>query len=56
MQTALDLALGGISLGGIYALTAFALSMALATTHVLNVAHGNFIVFGAALATFLLTS
>jgi branched-chain amino acid transport system permease protein len=54
MQTALDLALGGISLGGIYALTAFALSMALATTHVLNVAHGNFIVFGAALATFLL--
>ena len=54
MQTALDLALGGISLGGIYALTAFALSMALATTHVLNVAHGNFIVFGAALAAFLL--
>lgn len=54
MQTALDLALGGISLGGIYALTAFALSMALAATHVLNVAHGNFIVFGAALATFLL--
>ncbi len=54
MQTILDLALGGISLGGIYALTAFALSMALATTHVLNVAHGNFIVFGAALATLLL--
>ncbi len=54
MQTVLDLAIGGISLGGIYALTAFALSMALATTHVLNVAHGNFIVFGAALATFLL--
>ena len=54
MQTVLDLVLGGISLGGIYALTAFALSMAMATTHVLNVAHGNFIVFGAALATFLL--
>ncbi len=54
MQTVLDLALGGISLGGIYALTAFALSMALATTHVLNIAHGNFIVFGAALATLLL--
>ncbi len=54
MQTFLDLALGGISLGGIYALTAFALSMALATTHVLNVAHGNFLVFGAALATLLL--
>lgn len=54
MQTVLDLALGGISLGGIYALTAFALSMALATTHVLNVAHGNFLVFGGALATLLL--
>ncbi len=54
MQTFLDLALGGISLGGIYALAAFALSMALATTHVLNVAHGNFLVFGAALATLLL--
>jgi branched-chain amino acid transport system permease protein len=54
MQTFLDLALGGISLGGLYALTAFALSMALATTHVLNIAHGNFIVFGAALATLLL--
>ncbi len=54
MQTVLDLVLGGVSLGGIYALTAFALSMALATTHVLNVAHGNFLVFGAALATFLL--
>jgi len=54
MQTVLDLALGGISLGGIYALAAFALSMALATTHVLNVAHGNFLVLGAALATLLL--
>ena len=51
MQTLFDLAVGGISLGGIYALTAFTLSMALATTHVLNVAHGNFIVFGAAVAT-----
>jgi len=54
MQTVLDLALGGISLGGIYALAAFALSMALATTHVLNVAHGNFLVLGAAMATLLL--
>ncbi len=54
MQTLFDLAVGGISLGGIYALTAFTLSMALATTHVLNVAHGNFIVFGAAVATLLL--
>ena len=53
-QTALDLVLGGISLGGIYALVAFALSLSLATTHVLNVAHGTFMVLGAALATLLL--
>jgi branched-chain amino acid transport system permease protein len=52
-QTALDLLLGGISLGGIYALVAFALSLSLATTHVLNVAHGTFMVLGAALATLL---
>jgi branched-chain amino acid transport system permease protein len=53
-QTAFDLLLGGISLGGIYALVAFALSLSLATTHVLNVAHGTFMVLGAALATLLL--
>jgi branched-chain amino acid transport system permease protein len=52
-QTALDLLLGGVSLGGIYALVAFALSLSLATTHVLNVAHGTFMVLGAALATLL---
>jgi branched-chain amino acid transport system permease protein len=52
-QTALDLVLGGVSLGGIYALVAFALSLSLATTHVLNVAHGTFMVLGAALATLL---
>jgi len=52
-QTALDLLLGGVSLGGIYALVAFALSLSLATTHVLNVAHGTFMVMGAALATLL---
>lgn len=54
MQTVLDLALGGISLGAIYALMAFALSMALATTHVLNVAHGLILVLGAAAATYLI--
>ncbi|MGH7264975.1 MAG: branched-chain amino acid ABC transporter permease [Candidatus Rokuibacteriota bacterium] len=52
-QTAVDLLLGGVSLGGIYALVAFALSLSLATTHVLNVAHGTFMVVGAALATLL---
>ncbi len=54
MQTVLDLTLGGISLGAIYALMAFALSMTLATTHVLNVAHGLILVLGAAAATYLI--
>lgn len=53
VETLLDLLLGGISLGGIYALVAFALSLALATTHILNVAHGSFMVMGAALAVLL---
>lgn len=42
-----------MTLGGIYALLAFTLSLALATTHVLNVAHGTLMVLGAALATLL---
>jgi branched-chain amino acid transport system permease protein len=50
----LDILVGGLTLGGIYALIAFTLSMALATTHVLNVAHGSVIVLGGALATLLL--
>ncbi len=54
LQTLLDLAIAGLSLGGIYALLAFALSLTLATTHVLNIAHGSFMVFGAALATLLI--
>ena len=53
-QILLELVLGGISLGGIYALMAFALSLALATTHILNIAHGSFMVMGAALSTLLL--
>ncbi|MGH2371979.1 MAG: branched-chain amino acid ABC transporter permease, partial [bacterium] len=51
-QTFFELVLGGISLGGVYALMAFALSLALATTNILNVAHGSFLVLGAALGTF----
>jgi branched-chain amino acid transport system permease protein len=54
MQTVLDLLFGGLSLGAIYALMAFALSIALATTHVLNVAHGLILVLGAAAATYLI--
>ena len=53
-QILLELVLGGISLGGVYALMALALSLALATTHILNVAHGRFLVLGAALGTLLL--
>jgi branched-chain amino acid transport system permease protein len=53
LQTAIDLLMGGITLGGIYALIALALSLSLATTHVLNVAHGPLMVLGAALATLL---
>lgn len=53
-QTFLELVLGGISLGGIYALMALALSLALATTHIMNIAHGTFLVLGAALSTLLL--
>lgn len=55
LQTLVDLLVGGVTLGGIYALIAFTLSMALATTHVMNVAHGTIMVLGAAAATFLLT-
>lgn len=54
VQTLFELVLGGISLGGIYALMSLALSLALATTHILNVAHGGFMVIGAALSTYLL--
>ncbi len=53
-QIFMELILGGISLGGIYALMAFGLSQTLATTHILNVAHGSFLVLGAALGTLLL--
>lgn len=53
MQVAIDLLIGGVSLGGIYALIALSLSLSLATTHVLNVAHGPLMVLGAALATLL---
>jgi branched-chain amino acid transport system permease protein len=48
-----ELLLGGMTLGGIYALMAFALSLVLATTHVLNIAHGALLILGAALATLL---
>ncbi|MDR5683785.1 MAG: branched-chain amino acid ABC transporter permease [Armatimonadota bacterium] len=48
-----ELLLGGVVLGGLYALMAFAFSLILATTHVLNVSHGVVMVLGAALGTLL---
>ena len=48
MARALELIVGGLSLGGIYALLAFALSLTISTTRILNVAHGVFFVWGGA--------
>ncbi len=48
MARALELIISGLSLGGIYALLAFAMSRTISTTRVLNVAHGVFFVWGGA--------
>src|SRR5215470_1814061 len=48
MARALELVISGLSLGGIYALLAFAMSLTISTTRVLNVAHGVFFVWGGA--------
>lgn len=48
MARAIELIIGGLSLGGIYALLAFAMSLTISTTRVLNVAHGVFFVWGGA--------
>ncbi len=48
MARALELVVGGLSLGGIYALLAFALSLTISTTRIVNVAHGVFFVWGGA--------
>src|SRR3989454_424294 len=48
MVRALELIISGLSLGGIYALLAFAMSLTISTTRVLNVAHGVFFVWGGA--------
>jgi branched-chain amino acid transport system permease protein len=48
MARAVELILGGLALGGVYALLAFAMSLTISTTRVLNVAHGVFFVWGGA--------
>ena len=51
--TILDLVIGGLLLGGIYALIAMGLSLQYGVARVLNIAHGEFIMIGA-FATFTL--
>jgi len=51
--TFLDIAIGGLLLGGIYALIAMGLSLQYGVARVLNIAHGEFIMLGA-FATFTL--
>ena len=53
MARAIELIVGGLALGGIYALLAFALSLTISTTRILNVAHGVFFVWGGALFVLL---
>ena len=45
--TILDIAIGGLLLGGIYALIAMGLSLQYGVARVLNIAHGEFIMIGA---------
>ena len=49
----LDIAIGGLLMGGIYALIAMGLSLQYGVARVLNIAHGEFIMLGA-FATFTL--
>src|SRR3989442_693279 len=53
MARVLELIVSGLSLGGIYALLAFAMSLTISTTRVLNVAHGAFFVLGGAVFVIL---
>lgn len=53
-QLLIEALIGGLAAGGIYALIAFSLSLTISTTRVLNIAHGDFLVMGAALAVLLL--
>ncbi len=55
LPSLVELLAGGLTLGGLYGLIAFTLSLALATTHILNVAHGGFLVLGGAMGTLLIT-
>jgi len=55
LKTILDIGIGGLLMGGIYALIAMGLSLQYGVARVLNIAHGEFIMLGA-FATFTLYS
>lgn len=55
METLLQLLIGGILQGGIYALGAFGLSIIFGVLRVLNVAHGDFLMLGGLLTYWLYT-
>src|SRR5438128_2475052 len=48
MARAIELLASGLSIRGIYALVAFAMSLTISTTRILNVAHGVFFVWSGA--------
>ena len=47
LKTILDVVIGGLIMGGIYALISMGLSMQYGVAHILNVSHGEFIMVGA---------
>ncbi len=56
MQTFLQLLIGGVLQGGIYALGAFGLSIIFGVLRVLNVAHGDYLMLGGMLTYWLYTT
>ena len=56
MQTFVQLLIGGVLQGGIYALGAFGLSIIFGVLRVLNVAHGDFLMLGGMLTYWLYTT
>ena len=56
METFLQLVIGGILQGGIYALGAFGLSIIFGVLRILNVAHGDFLMLGGMLTYWLYTA
>ncbi len=53
MELIIHLIVSGLSLGGIYALLSFSFSLIISTTRILNIAHGVFFIYGAAVCSIL---